>query len=131
MDTPVNKKKLSLKEKYSYLTRDLAWEPSYQKKEDLFPYATYEGIKVHDRKICEVRCRLTMFAYWKYHAEQERSFYAIIDAFAQNNSHLKSTDARYLPALKSFLQAISPGEYAALKGFARSGREYPGVVPHD
>jgi len=129
MDTPVNKKKLSLKEKYSYLTRDLAWEPSYQSKDDLFPYATYEGIKVHDWEKWEDPFRLTMDAYWKYQAEKERKFYAIIDAFAQNNGHLKITDARYLSALKIFLQAISPGEYAAHKGFARAGREFPGVGP--
>lgn len=129
MDTPVNKKKLTLKEKYSYLTRDLAWEPSYQDKEALFPYATYEGIKVHDWNKWEDPFRLTMDAYWKYQAEKERKFYAIIDAFAQNNGHLKITDARYLSALKIFLQAISPGEYAAHKGFARAGREFPGVGP--
>lgn len=129
MDTPVNKKKLSLKEKYSYLTRDLAWEPSYQSKEDLFPYATYEGIKVHDWEKWEDPFRLTMDAYWKYQAEKERKFYAIIDAFAQNNGHLKITDARYLSALKIFLQAISPAEYASHKGFARAGREFPGVGP--
>ncbi|MEO9589094.1 MULTISPECIES: YHS domain-containing protein [Marinobacter] len=129
MDTPVNKKKLSLKEKYSYLTRDLAWEPSYQSKEDLFPYATYEGIKVHDWSKWEDPFRLTMDAYWKYQAEKERKFYAIIDAFAQNNGHLKITDARYLSALKIFLQAISPAEYASHKGFARAGREFPGVGP--
>ena len=129
MDTPVNKKKLSLKEKYSYLTRDLAWEPSYQSKEDLFPYATYEGIKVHDWSKWEDPFRLTMDAYWKYQAEKERKFYAIIDAFAQNNGHLKITDARYLSALKLFLQAISPAEYASHKGFARAGREFPGVGP--
>lgn len=129
MDTAVNKKKLSLKEKYAYLTRDLAWDPSYQKKEDLFPYANYEGIKIHDWDKWEDPFRLTMDAYWKYQAEKERKFYAIIDAFAQNNGHLKLTDARYLSALKIFLQAISPGEYAAHKGFARAGREFPGVGP--
>ena len=129
MDTPAKKKKLSLKEKYSYLTRDLAWEPSYQSRETLFPYATYEGIKVHDWDKWEDPFRLTMDAYWKYQAEKERKFYAIIDAFAQNNGHLKLTDARYLSALKIFLQAISPGEYAAHKGFARAGREFPGVGP--
>lgn len=129
MDTPVNKKKLSLKEKYSYLTRDLAWEPSYQTKEALFPYATYEGIKIHDWSKWEDPFRLTMDAYWKYQAEKERKFYAIIDAFAQNNGHLKITDARYLSALKIFLQAISPAEYASHKGFARAGREFPGVGP--
>ena len=41
-------KKLSLKDKYQYLTRDMAWEPSYQKKEDIFPYERFEGIKITD-----------------------------------------------------------------------------------
>ncbi len=38
-------KKLNLKDKYQYLTRDMAWEPSYQKKEDIFPDEQFEGIK--------------------------------------------------------------------------------------
>jgi len=127
MDTPVARKKLGLKEKYRYLTRDLGWEPSYRTREEIHPYATYEGIKVHDWDRWEDPFRLTMDAYWKYQAEKERKFYAIIDAHAQNNGHLNITDARYLTALKLFLQAISPGEYAAHKGFARVGREVPGV----
>jgi phenol hydroxylase P3 protein len=127
MDTKVTKKKLGLKEKYRFLTRDLGWEPSYHTKDEIFPYVNYEGIKVHDWDKWEDPFRLTMDAYWKYQAEKERKFYAIIDAHAQNNGHLNITDARYLSALKIFLQAISPGEYAAHKGFARAGREFPGV----
>src|SRR3546814_18341941 len=68
-----------------------------------------------------------MDAYWKYQAEKERKYYAILDAHAQNNGHLNITDARYLTALKIFIQVISPGEYAAHKGFARIGREFEGV----
>ena len=127
MDMKVAKKKLGLKEKYKLLTRDLGWETTYQKKEDVFPYVNYEGIKIHDWDKWEDPFRLTMDSYWKYQAEKERKFYAIIDAHAQNNGHLNITDARYLSALKIFLQAISPGEYAAHKGFARVGREFPGV----
>jgi len=126
MDARANSSRLTLKEKYRYLTRDLAWEPSYQKSEDIFPYADYEGIRVHDWDQWEDPFRLTMDAYWKYQAEKERKFYAIIDSYAQNNGHLKITDGRYLTAIKLFLQAISPGEYAAHKGFARVGREFPG-----
>ncbi|MCP1800151.1 hypothetical protein J2T39_005091, partial [Pseudomonas citronellolis] len=127
MDMKSSNKKLSLKEKYKCFTRDLGWEPSYRTKDELFPYVHYEGIKIHDWDQWEDPFRLTMDAYWKYQAEKERKFYAIIDAHAQNNGHLHITDARYLSALKIFLQAISPGEYAAHKGFARVGREFPGV----
>ena len=127
MDMKVTKKKLGMKERYRVLTRDLGWEPSYQSKEDIFPYTRYEGIKIHDWDKWEDPFRLTMDAYWKYQADKERKFYAIIDAHAQNNGHLHLTDARYLTALKIFLQAISPGEYAAHKGFARVGREFEGV----
>jgi len=127
MDMQVAKKKLSLKEKYKLLTRDLGWDTTYHTKDEVFPYVKYEGIKVHDWDKWEDPFRLTMDSYWKYQAEKERKFYAIIDAHAQNNGHLHITDARYLSALKIFLQAISPGEYAAGKGFARMGREFPGV----
>ena len=129
-----NNKKLSQKEKYRLLTRDLGWEPSYRSSEEVFPYLGYEGIKINDWDTWEDPFRLTMDAYWKYQAEKERKFYAIIDAHAQNNGHLNITDARYLSALKIFLQAISPGEYSAHKGFARVGRavsrrRHPGRLP--
>jgi phenol hydroxylase P3 protein len=127
MDMKVTKKKLGIKERYRLLTRDLGWEPSYQSKEAIYPYVAYEGLRIHDWDQWEDPFRLTMDAYWKYQAEKERKFYAIVDAHAQNNGHLNLTDARYLSALKIFLQAISPGEYAAHKGFARVGREFSGV----
>ncbi|EXF43942.1 methane/phenol/toluene hydroxylase [Pseudomonas sp. BAY1663] len=38
-----NNKKLGLKDKYRYLTRDLDWEPSYQKKEDIYPTSASRG----------------------------------------------------------------------------------------
>lgn len=120
-------RKLGLKEKYRLLTRDLGWETTYQPKDEVFPYTQYEGIKIHDWDAWEDPFRLTMNAYWKYQAEKERKFYAIIDAHAQNNGHLNISDSRYLASLKLFLQAISPGEYAASRGFARVGREFPGV----
>jgi len=127
MDMKASKKKLGLKERYRLMTRDLGWETTYQPKDKVFPYVGYEGIRIHDWDKWEDPFRLTMDSYWKYQAEKERKFYAIIDAHAQNNGHLNLTDARYLSALKIFLQAISPGEYAAHKGFARVGREFPGV----
>lgn len=119
--------KLGVKERYRYLTRDLGWEPTFRSKDELYPYLKYEGIKINDWDKWEDPFRLTMDAYWKYQGEKERKFYAIIDAHAQNNGHLNLTDARYLSALKMFLQAISPGEYSAHRGFARVGREFAGV----
>lgn len=127
MDMQFKKPKLGLKEKYRLLTRDLGWETSYQKKEDIYPYLKFEGIKIHDWDKWEDPFRLTMDSYWKYQAEKERKYYAILDAHTQNNGHLNLTDARYLSALKIFLQAISPGEYTSHKGFSRLGREFEGV----
>ena len=48
MTTTASKKKLGLKERYALMTRGLDWETTYQPMEKVFPYATYEGIKVHD-----------------------------------------------------------------------------------
>ena len=129
MDIKKTPKKLNVKEKYRLMTRDLAWEPSYRDEKEIYPYVDYEGIKVHDWSKWEDPFRLTMDAYWKYQAEKERKYYAIIDAHAQNNGHLNVTDARYLTAIKLFLQSISPGEYASHRGFARVGREFAGVGP--
>ena len=129
MDIKKTPKKLNVKEKYRLMTRDLAWEPSYRDEKEIYPYVDYEGIKVHDWSKWEDPFRLTMDAYWKYQAEKERKYYAIIDAHAQNNGHLNVTDARYLTAIKLFLQGISPAEYSSHRGFARVGREFAGVGP--
>ena len=129
MQMKAKPERINLREKYRLLTRDLSWEPSYVSSDEVYPYARYEGIKIHDWSQWEDPFRLTVDAYWKYQAEKERKFYAIIDAHVQNNGHLNITDARYLTALKLFLQAISPGEYTAHKGFARIGREFAGVGP--
>ena len=120
-------KKPGLKERYALMTRGLDWETTYQPMEEVFPYATYEGIKIHDWDKWEDPFRLTMDAYWKYQAEKEQKLYAIMDAFAQNNGHLGLTDARYLNSLKLFLTGVSPLEYMAHRGFAHVGRQLPGV----
>ncbi|HRM94901.1 MAG TPA: phenol 2-monooxygenase, partial [Alicycliphilus sp.] len=120
-------KKLGLKERYNLMTRDLAWNPSYQAVKDVFPYMEYEGIKIHDWDKFEDPFRMTMDSYWKYQAEKERKLYAIIDAFTQNNGHLGVTDGRYINTLKLFLTGVSPLEYMAHRGFAHVGRQYPGA----
>ena len=128
MDVKVNKK-LGLKERYQVMTRGLGWDTTYQPMNKVFPFAEFEGIKIHDWDKWEDPFRMTMDAYWKYQAEKERKLYAIIDAFAQNNGHLGITDARYLSCLKLFLNGISPLEYMAHRGFAMAGRQFPGVGP--
>lgn len=120
-------KRMNLREKYTRMTRDLAWDFSYQDRRKIFPQTEFEGIKIEDWDKWEDPFRLTMDAYWKYQGEKERKLYAIIDAFAQNNGHLNVTDARYVNALKLFLTGVSPLEYMAHRGFAMLGRQLPGV----
>lgn len=122
-------RKLGLKDRYRHLTRGLDWELSYQDKDKVFPFADYEGIKIHDWDAFEDPFRLTMDAYWKFQAEKERKLYAVIDSFAQNNGQVNLTDARYVNALKLFITGISPLEYGAHRGFAHVGRHFPGVGP--
>jgi hypothetical protein len=51
----------------------------------------------------------------------------VIEAFAQNNGQLGVTDARYLNALKLFIQGVVPLEYYAHRGFAHAGRHFTGA----
>ncbi|MEF8690300.1 UNVERIFIED_CONTAM: aromatic/alkene/methane monooxygenase hydroxylase/oxygenase subunit alpha [Comamonas sp. A-3] len=127
MDAPVIKKKLGLKDRYTAMTRGLGWETSYQPMDKVFPYDKFEGIKIHDWDKWEDPFRLTMDAYWKYQGEKEKKLYAVIEAFAQNNGQLGVTDARYLNALKLFIQGVVPLEYYAHRGFAHAGRHFTGA----
>lgn len=121
------KRKMGLKERYAAMTRGLGWDTTYQSMDDVFPYDTYEGIKIHDWDAFEDPFRLTMDAYWKYQSEKEKKLYAVIDSFAQNNGQNGITDARYINALKLFLTGVSPLEYAAHRGYAFNGRHMRGV----
>ncbi len=129
MNTPAPKKKLSLKERYVAMTRDLSWETTYQPMEKVFPYDRYEGIRIHDWDKWEDPFRLTMDSYWKYQGEKEKKLYAVIDAFAQNNGHLGISDGRYVNAIKLFIhiQGVTPVEYGAHRGFAHLGRQFTGA----
>ena len=73
-------KKMNLREKYQRMTRDLAWDFSYQSEDDIYKQMKLEGIKIEDWDKWEDPFRLTMDAYWKYQGEKERKLYAIIDA---------------------------------------------------
>ena len=122
-------KKLGLKQRYAHMTRGLDWETTYQPMDKVFPYDTFEGIKIKDWSAWEDPFRLTMDAYWKFQAEKERKLYAVLDAFAQNNGQTKISDGRYANVVKLFLTGISPEEYQAHRGFAFAGRHLRGVGP--
>ena len=120
-------RKMSLKDKYHALTRDLDWDLSYRDHKEVYPYEEYEGIKITDWSKWEDPFRLTIDAYWKYQAEKEKKLYAIFDAFAQNNGQLNVADARYVNAVKLFLTGVSPEEYESSVGFSFLGRHFGGV----
>jgi phenol/toluene 2-monooxygenase (NADH) P3/A3 len=122
-------RKLPLKERYALLTRDLDWEPSYVGKEQLFPYTSYEGIKIHDWDGWQDPFRLTVDAYYKYQAEKDKRLYAVLDSFAQSQGHLGLSDASYLNAIKLFIQGVTPLEYAAHRHFAYLARYLEGPAP--
>ena len=120
------KPKLSMRERYRLLTRDLDWTPTYVDPKDVYPYTRYEGIKIHDWDAWEDPFRLTIDSYCKYQAEKDKKLYAVIDSFAQGQGHLSLTDARYVNSLKLFLQGVTPLEYAAHRHFAFLSRHLDG-----
>ncbi len=122
-------RKLSVKESYRAMVRGLDWEPSYQDSSKLFPFHTFEGIKIHDWDKWEDPFRITVDTYWKYQAEKDRRLYSIIDGFTQSQGHLNLSDARYLSALKLFIQGVTPLEYMAHRGFSFLARYLPGSAP--
>ena len=122
-------KKLGLKQRYAHMTRGLDWETTYQPMDKVFPYDSFEGIKIKDWSSWEDPFRLTMDSYWKFQAEKERKLYAVLDAFAQSNGQTKISDGRYANVVKLFLTGISPEEYQAHRGFAFVGRHMRGVGP--
>ncbi len=126
---PNRVRKLSMKDRYSALTRDLDWEPSYVSTDELFPLTTFEGITIHDWSKWEDPFRLTVDAYTKYQAEKDKRLYAVLDGFAQSQGHLSLTDASYLNAMKLFIQGIAPNEYNAHRNFAMLARHLNGGGP--
>jgi phenol hydroxylase P3 protein len=121
--------KLSMRERYSLLTRDLDWTPTYVTPEAAYPHTRYEGIKIHDWDSWEDPFRLTVDSYSKYQAEKDKKLYAVIDGFAQGQGHLGVTDGRYVNALKLFLQGVTPLEYGAHRHFAYLARHLDGPGP--
>jgi phenol 2-monooxygenase P3 subunit (EC 1.14.13.7) len=126
---PKAPRKLSMKDRYSALTRDLDWDPTYVTAEEMYPFTSFEGIKIHDWSKWEDPFRLTVDAYTKYQAEKDKRLYAVLDGFAQSQGHLSLTDASYLNAMKLFIQGVSPLEYQAHRHFAYLARHLNGPGP--
>lgn len=122
-------RKLSMKKRYSALTRDLDWTPSYVTEDEMFPHTKYEGIKIHDWSKWDDPFRLTVDAYHRYQAEKDKRLYSVLDGFAQSQGHLTVSDASYLNAMKVFLGGVTPLEYAAHRHFAYLARHYNGPGP--
>jgi phenol hydroxylase P3 protein len=122
-------RKLSMKQRYAALTRDLDWELSYVDPKEAYPYTEFEGIKIHDWSKWEDPFRLTIDGYMKYQAEKDKRLYAVLDSFAQGQGHLQLTDPRYLNAMKLFLQGVTPLEYQAHRNFAYLSRFLNGPGP--
>lgn len=122
-------KKASMRERYAQMTRGLDWDPTYVTSEQMYPYTSFEGIKIHDWDAWEDPFRLTVDAYCKYQSEKDKRLYAVLDSFAQGQGHLQATDARYVNALRLFLQGVTPLEYQAFRNFAYLGRHLNGPGP--
>jgi len=126
MDKRVEKKKLDLGSRYQALTQDLQWTTSYQPMDKVFPYARYEGIRVHDWSQWQDPFKMTLDVWWRQQCDKERRLYAVLDAFAQNNGQIGVSDARYVNAVKLMLQVLSPLKYALHRALAHSARNLPG-----
>ncbi|MFN8079982.1 MAG: YHS domain-containing protein [Kineosporiaceae bacterium] len=122
-------RKLSMKQRYAALTHDLDWDFSYVPQEEAFPYTSFEGIKIHDWSKWEDPFRLTVDAYMKYQAEKDKRLYAVLDSFAQGQGHLSLADAKYMNAMKLFLQGVTPLEYQAHRHFSYLARFLEGPGP--
>ena len=131
MTTNPNKpaKKLSMQQRYSALTRDIDWTPSYVTEEEMYPHTTYEGIKIHDWSKWDDPFRLTVDAYYRYQAEKDKRLYAVLDGFAQGQGHLTLSDPAYLNAMKVFLGGVTPLEYQANRHFSYLARHFNGPGP--
>jgi phenol/toluene 2-monooxygenase (NADH) P3/A3 len=126
---PIKPKKLSMQQRYSALTRDIDWTPSYVTEEELYPHTSYEGIKIHDWSKWDDPFRLTVDAYYRYQAEKDKRLYAVLDGFAQGQGHLTLSDPAYLNAMKVFLGGVTPLEYQANRHFAYLSRHFNGPGP--
>ena len=121
MDTTVKHPAMNRTQRLLALTRDLAWPVS--QPDAVFPARSLEGIRIHDWSALRQPLQPTLEQYWKLQGDKDKRLYAITDAFAQNNGQLGLSDARYANAIKLLLQAFTPIEYSAHRGYARVARQ--------
>ena len=123
MDTTVTHPAMNRAQRMSAMTTALSWPLSHQSEQAAFPARHSEGIQVHNWSAWHLPLQKTVEAYWCMQGEKDKRLYAITDAFAQNNGQLGVSDARYVNAIKLLLQAFTPIEYSAHRGYARVARQ--------
>ena len=126
MDKRVERKKPGIASRYAAMTNDLNWSSSYQPTEKVFPFARYEGIRVHDWSQWHDAFHMTLDVWWRQQGEKDKRLYAVMDAFAQNNGQLGVSDARYINAVKLLLQSFTQMNYTLHRGLAHAARNLPG-----
>lgn len=126
MDKRVERKKPDIASRYAAMAHGLQWDTSYQSADKVFPYARYEGIRVHDRDAFADPLFMTLDVWWRQQGEKEKRLYAVMDAFAQNNGQLGISDARFVNAVKLVLQAFAPLSHTLHRALAHAARNLPG-----
>lgn len=122
MDQIVKPGALNLSQRHQAFSQDLAWPNAVAKD------GAHSDLVIKDWSGCPIPQRVEQGSYWALQSEKEKRFYAVIDAFAQNNGQLGVTDARYVNLIKLMLQAFAPIEYAGHRSFARVARDLTAPV---
>ncbi|MCM0044016.1 MAG: YHS domain-containing protein [Burkholderiaceae bacterium] len=126
MDKRVERQKPDIARRYAAMTHDLQWDTSYQPVEKIFPFARYEGLRVHDWKQWEDAFHMTLDVWWRQQGEKEKRLYAVMDAYAQNNGQLGVSDARYVNMVKLLLQSFGQLNATLHRALAHAARNLPG-----
>ncbi|KEF37487.1 phenol 2-monooxygenase P3 subunit [Schinkia azotoformans MEV2011] len=117
--------KLSSKDQYKYLTRDLMWEPKDFDMKTVYPLIEKEGIHIKDPKKWEDPFRMTYNQYVKIQSEKDSIYHSVVNAFEANHGHAKVVDSRWYEGVKAFAVAVQPAEYQAHRLMAYIGRNIP------
>lgn len=117
--------KLSSKEKYHAMTRDLMWEPKDFDSHRIYPLIEKEGIILKDPSRWEDPFRMAYNQYVKIQSEKDGIYHAVRKAFEANDGYAKIVDSRWYEGVKAFATAVQPAEYSAHRLMAYVGRNIP------
>ena len=120
MDQVVKPSALNKIQRQQALSQDLAWS---SEGAAAVQASAHSDLVIKSWSGFPIPQRVDQGAYWTLQSEKEKRFYAIIDAFAQNNGQLGITDARFVNLIKLMLLAFAPIEYAGHRSLSRVARE--------